>query len=117
MIKSPSFSRSASSTTMTILPLRKSSTTASMESNAFFIFREEFNRPPRARRFLGACFGLISRGRFVRRRPLTFVGQHRRRQRKGRHHQTNDHFFHSCTWFCCTLPYQPARACQRFIFL
>src|ERR1700733_14449061 len=37
MITSPSFSRSASSTTMTILPLRISATTDSIESNFFSI--------------------------------------------------------------------------------
>ena len=38
MIRSPSFSRSASSTTMTILPFRKSATTDSMELNFSVIY-------------------------------------------------------------------------------
>src|SRR5439155_10660668 len=46
MIRSPSFSRSASSTTMTSLPLRRSSITASIESIAVFIAWSEFSRRP-----------------------------------------------------------------------
>src|SRR5665213_2950663 len=46
-IKSPSFSRSASSTTMTSLPFFKSATTASMGSKVFFIQRRQRNRSSR----------------------------------------------------------------------
>ena len=49
MIKSPSFSRSASSTTMTILPRRMSATTDSMLSKVFFIRRKQHSRPARKR--------------------------------------------------------------------